>query len=200
MCLREDQALLELVGESVGDVSTMPGTQSQSGNGEAMEEADRRHLYFAYGSNMDVDDLWMWCDRNRRPRVKYMKVLQASLEGYELCFNYYSHGRQGGAANIMPRRGKAVVGLLVEIGSDALTSIRLKEDWPETYDEIEVTVKTTENRTFEGVKTYRVVEAKQKSNHQPPTGYYLGLIIKNARRHGFPEAYIAYLESLETKA
>lgn len=177
----------------------MPGMQGQSGNRQSLTSADRRHLYFAYGSNMDVEDLWAWCDRNRRPRVDYKWILTASLEHYELCFNYYSTVRQGGAANIMPRRGGRVHGLLVEVAFDDLVTIRRKEGWPETYDEIEVTVRTADDRTFEGVKTYRVVEAKQRPIDQPPTAYYLGLMVKNARRYGFPEAYIAYLESLEAK-
>ncbi|GAJ14557.1 unnamed protein product, partial [marine sediment metagenome] len=44
--------------------------------------------YFAYGSNMDKQDLDKWCRRKGLPVVKFLSVFPAKLRGYKLTFNY----------------------------------------------------------------------------------------------------------------
>jgi len=60
--------------------------------------------YFAYGSNMDKNDLKEWCKNNNKPFPKWEFIGMASLENYEITFNYYSYSRGAGAANIIEKR------------------------------------------------------------------------------------------------
>ena len=134
--------------------------------------------YFAYGSNMDKEDLDKWCEENGYQKIKFLSVLPAKLKGYKLTFNYFSIRRKGGAANIMESEGNCVYGLLIELTKHDLKTIRAKEGYPNIY---------------------KVVKHCEKIKHQPPTKYYMQLIIKNARRYNLPDNYIDFLESIETR-
>ena len=157
------------------------------------------HYYFTYGSNMDKEDLDAWSKDKGLPDVTFRNASPARLTGYRLCFNYFSTGRGGGAANIMKSSNDSVYGLLVKIGDSELEAIRIKEGHPRYYYEICVDIEKLDGTVVKDVKTYKVVKDREKPDHQPPTRYYLQLIIKNARKYGFPSEYIAFLESITTK-
>jgi hypothetical protein len=78
------------------------------------------------------------------------------------------------------------------------TTIREKEGFPNYYEELTGPVKHRDN-TISDVITYKVVKDKEEIEHQKPTKYYMGLILKNARNNKFPNEYIRYLESIETQ-
>lgn len=59
------------------------------------------HQYFAYGSNMDKEDLDKWCEKKNYPIITPKSIVPAKLVGYRLVFNYSSSIRNCGAANIM---------------------------------------------------------------------------------------------------
>lgn len=148
---------------------------------------------------MDKDDLDKWCLKEGFPIIKFLDIKPAKLSGYKLCFNYLSKRRKAGAANIMNFRGSNVYGLLIEIQDSARETIREKENYPYSYNEHFIDVETFERKIVRGVLTYKVVEEKEKKEHQPPTKYYINLIIKNAEKYEFPSDYIDYLKSLEIK-
>jgi len=155
--------------------------------------------YFAYGSNMDEDDLRKWCESEKRPFPDWKLLGDACLENYQLFFNYYASRRHGGAANLMELPDHKVYGLLFEISEDEdLVTIRKKEGYPDHYEEILVTVEW-EGKNIDGVTTYKVAKKNEKPAHQKPTAYYMDLILKNARKHGFPVEYVQSLEILETQ-
>ncbi len=60
--------------------------------------------YFAYGSNLDKKDFKKWCNKNNKPLPKWECIGMASLENYKITFNYYSHSRRAGAANIIEKK------------------------------------------------------------------------------------------------
>jgi len=156
--------------------------------------------YFAYGSNMDKDYLDQWCRDHNHPIIEFLDIRPAILEDYKLCFNYYSEKTwQAGAANIIFEENSKVYGLLIRLDEKDKYIIRKKEGYPNYYSEIPVTVKTFDNEIVNDVLTYKVVKGREKSEHQPPTKYYMGLIINNAKKYGFPIDYINYLESIVTK-
>jgi len=155
-------------------------------------------LYFAYGSNMDQVDLDDWCDRNGFEKIRFKQVTPAKLSGYRLVFDHYSSGRNGGAANIEESDRDRVYGLLIEMDDKYLDAIRNKEGYPYIYEEIKVTVKSKDGKVYSNVMTYQVVPEKRKSSHQKPTEYYLNLILNNAKKYGFPNEYIRFLNQVET--
>jgi cation transport regulator ChaC len=154
--------------------------------------------YFAYGSNMDEEDLKTWCKNKSKSFPQWKLLGTACLENYRLAFNYYSSGRNGGAANLMESQNSRVYGLLFEMSESDRETIREKEGFPNYYVEITITVKHRDN-TISDVTTYKVVKNKEKIEHQKPSRSYMGLILKNAYNNKFPDEYIRYLESIETQ-
>lgn len=160
--------------------------------------------YFAYGSNMDKDDLDKWCRAKKVPLVKFLSVFPAKLSGYKLSFNYFSFTREGGAANIMKSKGDCVYGLLIEMTDSDLNTVRKKEGYCENaasryYDEICLDVEEFDGTIIQGVTTYKVAKHREEPGHQRPTRCYLLLIIRNAEKYGFPADYINFLKSVKTK-
>ena len=160
--------------------------------------------YFAYGSNMDNEDLDIWCHSRGYSIVKFLDVTPAKLNNYKLSFNYYSKGRGGGAANIMESQNDCVYGLLIEIDQNDLKTIRIKEgcyeDRPSIYNEIDIgTERLIDHKLICNVKTYKVAKNYEKNQQQLPTKYYMTLIVKNAKKYNFPVEYIKYLEAIKTQ-
>jgi len=164
--------------------------------------------YFAYGSNMDKDDLDKWCEKKGYPRVDFLRVNSAKINGWELKFNYKSPSRNCGTANIMESSNSYVCGLLIKIDEKSLETIRKKEGCcdskkeglPNYYNEITIdTVEKFNGDIIDNIKTYKVVKEREKNKHQPPNKKYMQLIIRNAKRYGFPKEYRKFLKSFETK-
>jgi gamma-glutamylcyclotransferase len=154
--------------------------------------------YFSYGSNMDLDDLREWCERADRPVVQPRQTAPALLRNYRLCFNYYSRGRGGGAANIIPAPGETVYGLVMDLSPTDFATVSAKEGAPRYYRQVELDVERFDGRLVRGVRGFQVTDGLQTPDHQPPTAAYLALIVRNARRYGFPADYVRVLESVKT--
>lgn len=157
--------------------------------------------YFAYGSNMDMDDLLQWCDRNDLHLSEMVLKATAYIDNFRLSFNYYSKERKGGAANIMPgsnspETNARTYGLLYEIDNKTREIIRKKEGFPDHYGEIIVCAQTADGITFKAM-TYKVQKKREYESHQKPTDYYMNLIISNARKNYFPQDYISFLENID---
>ena len=148
---------------------------------------------------MDKKDLDKLCINHKYSPISFGNVVPAKLYDFKLEFNYYSAGRCGGAANIMESKGDCTYGLLIQLKDNDLDTIRCKEGHPTNYGEISVNVQNFENSTIHGVLTYKVMKNRELLEHQPPTPYYLGLIIYNANKYDFPSNYVKYLESIKTK-
>ena len=164
--------------------------------------------YFAYGSNMDLDHIKCWCQKKNRQPINPTKIYPAKLEGYELCFNYFSEKNwQAGAANIMDNSKECVYGLLMCLNESELVTIRKKEGFnnPDqrnngnSYDEIKVNVKKLDDNNKCSAVTYKAAKDKEKNEHQPPKKEYLDLIIRIAEKYNFPKEYIAELKAIKPK-
>lgn len=157
------------------------------------------YQYFAYGSNMDKEDLDAWCEKKNYPKITLKSIIPAKLVGYRLAFNYSSSSRNCGAANIMEVENGEVYGLLMEIDNDELQIIREKESYPKCYKEIGICVDSLEGQRNVEAITYKVAKNKESNCHEPPSKYYIRLIISNAIKYQFPSFYIEALERVETK-
>ena len=153
--------------------------------------------YFTYGSNMDEDDLGIWCKKQMLPFPQWEFRGTAYLKNYKLVFNYFSESRSGGAANLVVLDESIVYGLLFKVNEADLDTIRKKEGFPRYYEEILVTVINNE-KSISDVITFKVVNSREKQQHQPPTKHYMGLILKNAVKYDFPLGYIESLKSIVT--
>jgi hypothetical protein len=68
-------------------------------------------LYFAYGSNLDAEQMKARCPTARALRI-------ARLADHRLDFTHYSKRWSGGAADVLPAPGRSVWGLVYEMGPD----------------------------------------------------------------------------------
>jgi hypothetical protein len=69
-------------------VPVLPNTNTIAIPGKRSKE--KMHQYFAYGSNMDKEDLNTWCDEKKFPKITPKSIIPAKLVGYRLAFNYFS--------------------------------------------------------------------------------------------------------------
>jgi gamma-glutamylcyclotransferase len=149
-----------------------------------MDKDDGKEWYFAYGSNLCVEQM---VRRTGPLDEKENRAPIARLPGYRLAFNM--QGDDGHVyANIM-QPGDGVIGVLYHCGAAALASLDVYE---EGYDRRQVLV-TLENGATRQVMAY-IARPECTTNAGAPSAEYLGIILRGARRHGLPEAYVAAIE------
>jgi gamma-glutamylcyclotransferase (GGCT)/AIG2-like uncharacterized protein YtfP len=72
-------------------------------------------LYFAYGSNLDVENWVQWCEAKGYDPASIELLGRAWLPDYEPVFHYQSRLRKGGALDVRPRKGTATPGALFRV-------------------------------------------------------------------------------------
>jgi hypothetical protein len=100
-------------------------------------------------------------------------------------------------ANIVPKAGSHVEGVLFELFEADLDTIAQKEG-PETYRQITVSVNLREGGTINGVVTFAVRRELERPTFVPPTREYLDIVIEGGERHGLSAEWIKKLKSVET--
>jgi gamma-glutamylcyclotransferase (GGCT)/AIG2-like uncharacterized protein YtfP len=154
-------------------------------------------LYFAYGSNMNWNQM-----RSRCPTVQFAFVARA--EGYELAFTRFSQNRKCGVADIVATSGSDVWGVVFDIANDEIGELDKSEGYrPErarelnAYERSQIEIIRQEDANSPiAVWAYLVVS---KSNLPlKPTVEYKALILDGARHWRLPAAYIERLERIGT--
>lgn len=139
-------------------------------------------LYFAYGSNMDQEQITERC-----PSAELIST--AKLENHRLEFTIFSPKRNCGCADVIPSPGDYVYGLLFNLSNEDMRAMDEFEGHPIHYRRVQKEVVDMNNKSLL-VETYEVAN-KEKELH--PSDQYLQLIHNAAVKHAFPEAYIRYL-------
>jgi len=167
-----------------------------------------RVLIFAYGSNMNPEDVSNWLKGSDYDPQRISKLIEnliksakvGVLEGYELVWNYYSSTRGGGAVNIQERVRKEVWGVTYEADEEWQGIFDKKEGYPNFYRRIKARVKLKNGELVECF-AYKVRKEKESSSLDVwPTEEYRNIIIQGAKRWGLPGEYIRMLESLFTQS
>jgi len=129
-------------------------------------------LYFAYGSNLDVEDWERFCYRNGFRADCIKAIDKAFLPDHELVFNVYSSTRGGGALNIHRRPGACVYGALFEVSEEGWRALDFKEGVSErVYQRIPCTVLRPDGSVQEAV-TYSVVPESESHFMEPTSDYF----------------------------
>lgn len=145
--------------------------------------------YFAYGSNLNADDLSAWCTKNHKPTLKLSNPVPFRLDNYKLGFTRKSLSRQGGVADIIHSPGDYCWGVVFDVEKDDLIVLDCKEGVKYcTYKRLELA---------DGMITYDVVK---KIYFVQPHPTYVNLIIEGAKHYGLPEDWIKILESYKTNS
>lgn len=128
--------------------------------------------YFAYGSNMNLDQMAYRC-----PDAEV--VGKAILKDYSLKFRGNRNGN--GVASIVPDPGKEVQGLLWKITPKCEQSLDFYEGYPNLYEKKEIVVQTKTGEQA-GVAVYIMNEPYQ-SQPALPCDLYLNGILDGCRQN-----------------
>ena len=155
-------------------------------------------LYFAYGSNLNQEDLREWCERHCRPILELRMRSVGLLGGRRLDFTAYSRVRHGGVADIVKDEDSCVYGVVFKVSSSLVAVLNEKEGINGgQYRQSHVAVHLAPSGAVEeDVLTYEVV--KKKFNTYKPSRQYMDVIIKGAEAYGLPPPWIEKLKSIET--
>ena len=144
-----------------------------------MDTADGRSRtrYFAYGSNLDPDELIGTCPGAER-------LCPATLPAYRRAFTRFSRKRGGGVADIVPDPDGTVHGAVYDIPGSDMEHLDAKEGVAVgAYQRITVDLQTPGGTV--GAMAYKVVEPKGPF---PPTAEYLMLILRGIEAWSIPPA------------
>ena len=151
--------------------------------------------YFAYGSNLDPAQMVERC-----PSAAF--VHRALLADHQLAFTRWSTRRRCGVADVVPRPGARVWGVVYAMTEDDARRLDGFEGYrpgraDSWYARVERTVAIEgDARRPLGATTYEVVERAPEPI--APSGDYLGHLLRGAAHWGLPDAYQARLRSIAT--
>ena len=157
-------------------------------------------LYFAYGSNLDPEQM-----RSRCPSHRVVGL--AELRDHRLVFPLFSQVWSGGVASVQPAHGSSVWGVVYDVSEselavlDGFEGFRGAGDQHNVYDRETVLVELT--RADDGSFPRRVralMYVARPSNPSPPSARYLETILRGARHHRLPDDYIARLAATPVRA
>jgi len=137
-------------------------------------------LYFAYGSNLDADQMRERCPGSRA-------LGRAALPDHRIDFTYYSTRWNGGAADVLPHSGERVWGVLYALGADDLS---LLDRFERGYDRVFLRVTDGSGQALTAV-SYAVREKRTFR----PNEIYLEKMLRWAARWELPDAYQELLRS-----
>lgn len=132
-----------------------------------------RCLYFAYGSNLDAEQM-----RRRCPGAAF--VQKARLEGHTLNFVGHSANWGGPVATIRKHRGHTVPGVIYSLSRSDLARLDGFEGCPFVYERRVVSV-----RTRSGMRKVLVYVHTSTERGSRPSDKYLGVIYGAYQRLGF---------------
>ena len=128
-------------------------------------------LYFAYGSNIDLEQMARRCPAAQG-------VGPVTLENYELAF------RGSGFATIVPKKGSVVHGLLWSTTPLCEQALGRYEGYPRHYTKEPVTVRRANGREA-SVMVYVMAEEWRRHPALPSETYY-GIIRRGFEENGLP--------------
>lgn len=151
-------------------------------------------LYFAYGSNLNLDHLADWLARCNILDATPEYYGRAILHGYQFRTNYLRTSGAG-AANIEPSDSEQVEGLLIRICGDIQQALRVKEGHPVRYRELDVEVEDTDGEAVSAM-TYTVTPKYKLADDQLVMKRYRNLILDGAATAELSEGYQAALSRI----
>lgn len=149
-------------------------------------------LYFAYGSNMDPEQIKARC-----PDAELIGI--GVLADHALCFPRRSNNRNCGVSSVAHVVGRETWGVVFHLTPKDLAALDANEGFRSDreahlngYNRVPVVVRVGDVPTE--MITYVAVEQKAPPL---PNAAYLKHICEGARHHGLPAAYLEYLDSIQ---
>ena len=154
-------------------------------------------LYFAYGSNLDKDQMAVRCTSARY-------IANACLKEYRLDFTRFSKTRGCAVADVVEEDGSEVWGVIYEISEEDCNELDECEGYlSSTYKDDNAynreIIEVFENCDLDKPKKVSIYIANQEPNPGYPSREYQDHILKGARHFNLPESYIEMLEQVKIK-
>jgi hypothetical protein len=155
-------------------------------------------LYFAFGSNLDPDQMKVRCPGHR-------VVGMAALRDHKLVFPIFSNSWNGGVASLQLSHGNDVWGVVYDLTEDDLRSLDGYEGYhgpgaQNLYEReplwVEL-VRPEDGSVPRRVKAFAYL-ARVAANPSPPSPAYMDAVIKGAIAHGLSDEYVAALRRIPT--
>lgn len=152
----------------------------------------KRHFYFAYGSNLNLDQMEKRCPQSRFIAVAY-------YPNHVLSFTKQSVSKKWGKgswlADMIFSPDDIVWGAVYEISESDLTSLDKSEGikLDRGYLRQEIVVYTQKGEKIV-VWSYFV---KKKTGTGLPSEKYLSVILSGAKFHSLPEDYLYFLKTID---
>jgi gamma-glutamylcyclotransferase len=149
----------------------------------------KRVLYFAYGSNMNADQMASRCDNARIAGI-------ARLADHAVSFHGHSERWDGGEETVAAKPGEDVYGVVYDISLsaldrlDSLQGVRL--DGTGGYFHSPADVVGSDGAVYPVVMYLRNI----RGEIQHPSAQYLAHILAGATARGLPSAYVEKLKSI----
>lgn len=150
-------------------------------------------LYFAYGSNMDWEQM-----RRRCPSAEFVSI--ARLKDYRFAIARTSHSRGCGSAGVLSQPGAAVWGVVYEIGANDWGPLDAAEDFVpgrerNGYTRRECAVHADGNEEQPFFVSLYFPELEE--NPPLPNAEYKRLIVGGAKYWRLPRDYVRELEKMK---
>jgi gamma-glutamylcyclotransferase (GGCT)/AIG2-like uncharacterized protein YtfP len=152
---------------------------------------------FAYGSNMDLDDLARWLYERGHPERRPLSLCAAVLENHRLVWNYRSPSRNGGAANVEEAEATSLPGVALLVDEPLLVALDEKEGHPHRYRRQERSLLLDDGRRVTAW-VYTVTEAWCTADPCWPRRAYLEVVLRGARKNGLPAWHVEALTKVPT--
>ncbi len=170
------------------------GRKAFSGVSElVLKDGASEDLYhFAYGSNMNSEQLQARC-----ADAKLIAV--AKLADHQLGFHGYTPEWDGAEETVSEAPGKEVWGVIYELTPSDKEKL---DDWQDAlFDGSGAYFHSPAKVTDQQAKEYSVLLYKKAKlgNPEKPSEEYLNFIVKGAVERGLPAAYVDQLRSIETR-
>ena len=166
-----------------------------------MGDRSSTHWVFAYGSNLNLQDLGHWLTTHGYDPAGIQTLEPACLDDYQLIWDYRSPVRQGGAANVAPSPGQQVYGGLLRVDSSCLDGLDHKEGHPERYNrgtELVACRPLSDPKSEIYAWVYEVQPAFKQSEFTAPRRAYRDIVVAGAQSLGLPGSWIEHLRSTPT--
>ena len=147
-------------------------------------------LYFAYGSNMNEDELI-------EESVNILERRRVILRNYKIAVTRNSKKHNGGVLDIIPRDGEIVEGVLYDVPDNDKSKIDKKEGVCDgAYEPITVSIEDYEGQVINDVISYQVCD---KIDAKPASKEYKDSVLRGACEHGLSDDYKEKLKNILEK-
>jgi cation transport regulator ChaC len=159
---------------------------SGAGTHDDRLDAPATRWYFGYGSNMDPETFV------GRRKMRPLESLVATLDGWELRFDLPVGPGERGVANLRTVPDATTWGVVYHLtDADCVLLDRTEGVGHGVYARRDVRVRTVTGRVVESFTYESVIREPART----PSARYIGLLLRGARHHGLPAAWIAHLEA-----